>query len=114
MIIHTNKGRVWEVRKKGRLLWKVLGQFNKENAAVDCINGDLNGASADVEYVYIDRRTKKGFKVWVLEYTTFQGGEVHKIQEQFLTGLNARLHAWLYGFDRQKFNIQFREEERGE
>ena len=116
IIIHTDKGRVWEVRKKGCFFWKELGQFNSELEATQCANedGESSGSGWALEYSYVDRRTRKSFNVWVLEYTTFQAGEYHNVQEQFLTEWNARLHAWLYGFDSHKLNVRYHREEKGD
>ncbi len=115
-IIRTDSGRLLEVRKKGRLFWRVLGQFKHESGAVDCINKDIGGNGGSWEYYpeEIDRRSgRKTFHVWVLEYKTYQNGLFRKETEEFLTEFNARLHKWLYGFDKTKLQMEVRREERG-
>ena len=115
IIIHTDKGRVWEVRRKGRIFWKELGQFNSEFEATQCANedGENSGSGWTQEYSYVDRRKRKGFNVWVLEYHTCVGGQYCKEKEEFLSGWEARLHKWIYSFDKTKFRFSIEKEERG-
>ena len=111
--ILTDKGETWEVRKKGRILYREIGKYgtcrDAENAA--CEDAGDNGYST--QYTTLDRRSHKGFFVWVLEYHTCVGGQYRKEQEEYLTRLGARLHQWIYSFDKTKFRFRIDREERG-
>lgn len=100
LIVQTDKGRVWEVRKRGRFLWKTIGTFKNEREAVNCAYEDMGGDGGTLEWGYVDRRRRKGaLYVWVLEYKTFRKGEFRKVREEFLTKWEAALHKWLYNSD---------------
>lgn len=115
--IRTDKGMVWDVRKRGRLLWKELGRFKSEAEAEKAASEDMGGNGGSWQYSeVIDRRSrrKRGFHVWVLEYNAFYlGGQFYKEREEFLTKWGAQLHKWLYHFDSSKSKFRIFQEERG-
>lgn len=111
IIAQTNRGRVWEVRKRGRILWKDLGKFKTEAEAEKCVSDNIGEHGGTLEYAYVDKRTIRGFRVWVLEYKTYRRGEFRKEREEFLWGWEARLHRWLYGFDSSKLDLKIYRED---
>lgn len=105
MRFRTNKGLVWEVRKKGRVLWREMGRFATEAEAHGWIEKDTEGYDGgytlSVCPEVIDRRTGWRLRtIWVLEYSTFRQGKVLKQREEFLTRWNAELHKWILSYDR--------------
>lgn len=111
IIIQTRKGRIWEVRRKGRLFWKTLGRFRKESEANDCIRTDMGGDGGITSYAFQDRRGF--FNVWVLEYKNVSDGVFRKEREEFMTGLNARIHKWVYSLDKNNFDFKIYKENKG-
>lgn len=111
--ILTDKGEIWDVRKKGRILYREIGKFKTCREAEDAAAEDAGGHGHCVSYTTVDRRSHKGFFVWVLEYHTFVGGQYRKEREEYLTRWEARLHKWLYSFDKTKLRFRIEREERG-
>ena len=111
--ILTDKGETWDVRKKGRILYREIGKYKTLKEAEDAASEDAGDNGHCCSYTTVDRRSHKGFFVWVLEYHTCVGGQYRKEREEFLTSLGARLHKWIYSFDKTKFRFRIDREERG-